>query len=206
MAERKKQTQSRTFSLMPINNRHLEKEMATYLTQRRGSSVCSTSSSRTFLVVAAPLGPTCKYCRRWRPANSFNACERWEMRQRGASLARSPRPTVTIFPSLTSTNLDRVPGQGRAGQGGRSRSPGPGGFGSSFDNARLAYMIARLLTFRSGASTQAWGRELLALTPPYPRWSLIATLPHLPLSLPNIRKTLKEASKNNLKNVHVTMI
>ena len=28
----------------------------------------------------------------------------------------APRPTVTIFPSLTSTNLDRVPGQGRAGR------------------------------------------------------------------------------------------
>ena len=40
-------------------------------------------------------------------------------------LARSPAPsspsppTVTIFPSLTSTNLDRVPGRGRAEQ----RSP-----------------------------------------------------------------------------------
>ena len=123
------------------------------------------------------------------------------------SLARSPTDGHNF--SLVDLNQPRScprAGQGRAGQGGRSRSPGPGGFGSSFDNARLAYMIARLLTFRSGAGTQAWGRELLALTPPYPRWSLIATLPHLPLSLPNIRKTLKEASKNNLKNVHVTMI
>ena len=102
---------------MPINNRHLEKEMATYLTQRRGSSVCSTSSSRTFLVVAAPLGPTCKYCRRWRPANSFNACERWEMRQRGASLARSPTDGHNF--SLVDLNQPRScprAGQGRAGR------------------------------------------------------------------------------------------
>ena len=117
---------------------------------------------------AGPLHPaSCKYCRRrWRPANSFNACERWEMRQRGASpshsLARSS-PPVTIFPSLTSTNLDRVPGPGsraprHPGSSGRSRDlRSVSGRGRSRAHGWLRYELRQ----RAARSLARWLAEWL---------------------------------------------
>ena len=50
------------------------------LARSHGSIVCSHCSLARSQGSPRCL-PGCKYCRRrWRPANSFSACERWEMR------------------------------------------------------------------------------------------------------------------------------
>ena len=69
-------------SPVPISSRHLAEEMATYLTR---NSLAREHCLLALLPRSQGLPPCqlpgCKYCRRrWRPANSFSACERWEMR------------------------------------------------------------------------------------------------------------------------------